>query len=329
MRKMIITLIGLIFIMSIVNAEVDIDIDIATTGNTSLDADVLTLEDVYMNADIDAGGDVFVTIDGTNINQELSDLKTSRLTVSGIDKRIVNMLLKIANYLRGIPGRYSTNEVLVADALDSYFADEYQIIDLEEKVNVLNNNLNYVYVQTEVIEKTLEQHFALTLCREKIKAMLKYGFYSVSCRDRNNDKYGLRFYNINGSVLEMSRPVINFSSVSNKVKISITTRRYIKDFEDVNISIPDRETYIIYKNGKKYRVIHNLAGLDKVIFTDNKILDGKTYNYRITRIYKGIESEPAEANITIDMSLGWDEVCSAGRLWRTNHRGGYKMIGFC
>jgi len=315
--------------MSIVNAEVDIDIDIATTGNTSLDADVLTLEDVYMNADIDAGGDVFVTIDGTNFNQELSDLKTSRPTTSGIDKRIINILLNIANYLRGVPGRYTANEVLVADALDSYFADEYQIIDLEEKTDILNNNLNYLYIQTEVIERTLEQHYPLTLCREKIKSMLKYGFYSVACRDRSDDKYGLRFYNINRSVLEMSRPILNFSNMSNKVKISITTRRYIKDFENIDIFTPDRETYVVYKNGKKYRVIHNLAGLDKVIFTDNKILDGKTYNYRITRIYKGIESEPAEANITIDMSLGWDIVCSAGRLWRTNHRGDYKMIGFC
>jgi len=317
MKANIIIFVSLLSLLPVAVADTNVSVDITTTGNVNFDSDIYT------------DGDVFVTIDGTNINQELADLKATRLTTSGIDKRIVNMLLNIANYLRRIPGRYTANEVLVADALDSYFADEYQIIDLEEKTEILNNNLNYLYVQTEVIERTLEQHYPLTLCREKIKSMLKYGFYSVACRDRNNDKYGLRFYNINGSVLEMSRPVINFSSVSDKVKISITTRRYIKDFEDVNISIPDRETYIIYKNGKKYRVIHNLAKLDKVVFTDNKILDGRTYNYKITKIYKGIESEPAEANITIDMSLGWDIVCSAGRLWRTNHRGGYRIIGYC
>jgi len=300
------------------SAHINASIQINTTGN------------VYFDSDIHASGDVFVTIDGMDIRKEIYDLKDTRTTRGDVRETVIGMFIDMVNYLLGFDIiRYKDESAILGDALDSYFATDKDVEDIQEQIDYTNFNLGMLNVRLESVEKTLEELYPITFCQNKIKTMIKYDFYSVACFD--DDGMGSIFFKkSDDAVIELPKPELEYKSENCVGEINIKIKQKMKSFDNIEIIRPSNLVVKIQKNGKLFKqIIVTSPSINSVKFVDDDVLDGDEIKYDIWFESEGYASKISTATIKINDKACWKRICYGGKLMLVDGRGGWDTIGVC
>ena len=213
MKKKICIYISLLILMiSIVSANVDINIDIATDGEAN----------IYANPN--SIGDTNYYIDGVNFEE----------TINGIDNRFEGRNFDIDSVLHNlgkilIEYDYRTKTMKLKDYNDlkpkeqkfRAFLDAYIEFKLQQRDTYYNNKLNYLNLEVLAIERTMDKD---ELCESRMKLGKDLNFDYVICDNvtyynRHNEFIGLKFVNkpIVNIIKEKTTPQ-NLSMNTNAIK---------------------------------------------------------------------------------------------------------------
>jgi len=167
----VLILISVALLANIALADANVSVGIQTTGDVLLDTDVNTT------------GDVEVWIDGTNIGDELSqtqeELSQTQSLVNGIPGEMMgpeHIAMYIQEAVNWLNGKVVNSDVakIIGYALDSYFASDYDI-------QVIVNKINELEMRLQVLERTMEKIAPEEFCEEKIWALKEYNLTYVKC----------------------------------------------------------------------------------------------------------------------------------------------------
>ena len=143
--------------------------------------DIYTPEDVNFSADINAGGNVTVNIDGTNIGEAINETSTyitehesewSR-DVSGVNyNKVIRTMLDALTYILG-NGRVSDGSEQIGNLMSVVFIPRPEL-----------DQIFYQYeVRIQALENTMDKIAGKEYCRGKIDVMIEHNLTSVTCQN--------------------------------------------------------------------------------------------------------------------------------------------------
>ena len=152
-------------------------------ADTNVGIDVWSNESVNIYGNIFTNGSVDVTIDGMNMNQELSQLRGGKIEWSDL-KYLFEYMAVWFNEGRGIVDQ---RVIDIFSSLNRVFVNRIDGALMNTKLN----DLNY---RTTALEKTIEEMNSEAYCQGKIDTMTQFKLNSVKCGNTT-------YYNTDGQII--------------------------------------------------------------------------------------------------------------------------------